>query len=216
MPRFYNRICTVGLLFAAVLLFALGCSSRSSVSPLPAGKQLGVAGFTNPQNTEELLAGCLPEVCMLVHPKVLAQLDRQLSSQLIKNGRTVDVPSASLSRCQKLVQTQQGATKRIAALKYWTQVGKCADAELLLVPQITAWREKDIAKENPASVNLDLFLLDVERETILRRGHYDETQKPLSDNLLELGSFVKRGGKWVSAEELSAEGLKQALQELGL
>jgi hypothetical protein len=40
-------------------------------------------------------------------------------------------------------------------------------------------------------------------------GKFDETQQPLSENLLKMGSFVRRKGSWLTAEELSSVGLDE-------
>lgn len=212
----HSRMWLKALLVAAAIAALAGCSSKSEKMDVPEGLKLAVAGFTNPQNTSELLAGCLPEICVLVSPEALANLDTLLSRELNKGDRQVAVQPMMVSRCQQLVQTQQGATKRIAALKYWVEVGKCAGADALLVPQVMAMRQKDIAAEEPASVTMDLFLIGVEQETILKRAHFEETQQSLLENLFKVGKFVKRGGKWVTAEELAAEGMKEMVEELGL
>jgi len=40
----------------------------------------------------------------------------------------------------------------------------------------------------------------------------DETQRPLSENLFEIGSFIKRKGEWVAAEDLASSGLESMLR----
>ena len=42
-------------------------------------------------------------------------------------------------------------------------------------------------------------------------GHFEETQKPLSENVLDLGMFIKRKGSWVTADELAQGGLEDLL-----
>ncbi|MDP3428618.1 MAG: hypothetical protein Q8S17_14755, partial [Humidesulfovibrio sp.] len=69
---------------------------------------------------------------------------------------------------------------------------------------------------NPASVIIDLYLLDVKAERIVSRFHFDETQKALSDNLLDMGKFMRRKGEWVGADVLAKEGLEAGLREMGL
>ena len=43
------------------------------------------------------------------------------------------------------------------------------------------------------------------------KGKYDETQKSLSENLLDASKFFKGGGKWVTAENLAEMGLTEML-----
>lgn len=210
------RLTIVLLLLVASLTAA--CGAGVPALERPEGSTLAVAGFTNPQNTWELLAGCLPEQCVLVEERVLNKLDLAFEETL----RDEDVNFISQSRvsgCREVVSREPQERPRIAALRYWLQVGKCIPADYLLVPQLVFYHERrggDWGAEEPASVIMDFFLLDVGKGTILRRYRFEETQQPLSANLLDVDKFVSRGGKWISVEELTQEGIEQAIKELGL
>lgn len=209
------------ILALLLALLALACQKAPPAS-LPAGAELAVARFTNPQNTWELLAGCLPEQCVLLDPKILARMDETLGRLLEARGRTGYVPPQAVRQCEAQVEQraaqalQAGETQRQAAFRHWLAVGRCVPADYLLVPQLQALRERDIAEERPASVTMDLFLLDVKNQRIVRRFRFEETQQPLMSNLFDVDKFVARGGRWISAEELAAEGLQRAVEELGL
>jgi hypothetical protein len=43
-------------------------------------------------------------------------------------------------------------------------------------------------------------------------GKFDETQRPLSENLFKIGSFVRRKASWLTAEELSSVGMDEMLK----
>jgi len=45
-------------------------------------------------------------------------------------------------------------------------------------------------------------------------GKFDETQQSLSENLLKIGSFVRRKASWLTAEELSSVGMDEMLIRL--
>ena len=90
---------------------------------------------------------------------------------------------------------------------------------MILVPQVTEWRELEgsgMGAETPASVTMDFYLIDVKRQQLVGRYHFEETQQNLTDNLLNINKFVNRGGKWVDALTLASEGMRQAVEELGL
>lgn len=207
-------------LFLLLLGSGLVAACGTGAPPLerPEGSTLAVAGFTNPQNTWELLAGCLPERCVLVEERVLNQLDLALAEAL--QEADVDFVSEPMARqCRELITSQSQDRPRSAALRYWLQVGKCIPADYLLVPQLLSYQERkggDWGAEVPAGVIMDFFLLDVRNEAILRRYRFEEIQQPLSENLLDVGKFVSRGGKWVPARELAQEGIELAIKELGL
>lgn len=215
-PRPIPRRALLALL--ALLTGLAACGTGTPRLDRPRDATLAVAGFTNPQNTWELLAGCLPEQCVLVEEKVLNRLDLMLGETL----RASDVAYVSepmVGQCRAVVSREPEERPRIAALRHWLKVGKCIPADYLLVPQLIYWRERkggEWGSDEPASVIMDFFLLDVQGEAILRRYRFEETQQPLSANLLEVDKFVSRGGKWVSTMELAREGVEQAIKELGL
>jgi hypothetical protein len=68
----------------------------------------------------------------------------------------------------------------------------------------------------PASIVIDLFLIDVNNKRIVRRYHFDETQQTLMENMLQADKFFNRGGKWVTSLYLAEEALQNGLTELGL
>ena len=69
---------------------------------------------------------------------------------------------------------------------------------------------------SPASVDISIYLIDVRSGTTLRHFHYEETQKPLSENLLDAKKFFARHGRFLTAEELAREALTQCVREFGL
>ncbi len=102
-----------------------------------------------------------------------------------------------------------------AYLNLYIGIGKRAGADAVLIGHIFRFQERKgnrASVESPASVAFDLHLIDVESGRIVWTGNFDQTQRPLSENLLELGSFIKRGASWVTAEELALGGLEDILR----
>ncbi|MBN2139741.1 MAG: hypothetical protein JW718_01930 [Desulfovibrionaceae bacterium] len=209
----------LGLLAAVALFAAWGCAEK----PLPPMAKpegtLAVAGFSHPKFSWELLAGYLPEEGLNLSNEVVRSLDQVLTETLQAHGVRGYTPPGVTRQCQEIVVFEQTGCTRESAWKYWLSVGKCLPADFLLVPQVLFWREREggsAGVEEPASVVLDIYLIDVKAETVAGRYHYDETQQPLSENLLEAGKFFRRKGRWVPALELAREGLDQGLRALGL
>ena len=71
-----------------------------------------------------------------------------------------------------------------------------------------------IGVEKPASVAFDIHLFRLRDGIEVWRGGFDETQKPLSENLLKIGSFLRRKGTWVTGEELASVGMDEMLKKL--
>lgn len=207
-------------LFALVLLGALpACQKKALRSPLPEKDSLAVAAFSNPRYNWQTLAGCLPEQCGLVAPDTLKKLNAMLVDKLAATDRRF-ASMAAVRQCQEVVTFEhEKVSPRAAALSYWLKVGACVPADYLLVPQVMYYRERvggDWGVETPASVNMHFYLLDVKNRGVAGRYVYDETQEPLSANLLNTGTFLKRGARWVTAEELAKEAVQTAIEELGL
>ena len=100
-------------------------------------------------------------------------------------------------------------------LNLYVNAGKRAEADAVLVGHIFRFKERKgnrASVESPASVSFDLHLIRVDSGRIVWTGNFDQTQRPLSDNLLELGSFIKRGASWITAEELAQGGLEDILR----
>jgi hypothetical protein len=104
----------------------------------------------------------------------------------------------------------------VAAKKTLTDRGRRHDADGVLVGFVYRYKErvgKAYGIESPASVAFDIHLIRVVDGRIIWTAHFDETQQSLGDNLFQLGSFLSRGGRWVTAEELAKSGLEKILEK---
>jgi hypothetical protein len=68
--------------------------------------------------------------------------------------------------------------------------------------------------KSPASVAFVVDLLDVRRGDVVWSARFDETQKSLTENILALGDISHRGVKWLTAEELAADGARKVVSQL--
>lgn len=68
--------------------------------------------------------------------------------------------------------------------------------------------------ERPASVAFDLHLFRLRDGRKVWSGRMDETQRPLSENLFKFPSFLRRKGRWLTAEELASVGMDEILMRL--
>ncbi|MBW1702293.1 MAG: hypothetical protein JRJ50_09250 [Deltaproteobacteria bacterium] len=60
----------------------------------------------------------------------------------------------------------------------------------------------------------DLHLIRPTDGAILWRTRFDKTQRSLSENLLDAGTFFQSGGRWLTAEKLAILGLKKVLKDM--
>ena len=205
-------------LAAIMLVTAIaGCSKpRPNISDTMPNVLLGVAGFTQPRTVNELLAGVAYSEQPSLGDNVLLELDMTLQDTLLAESQHSFKPLTDAYACQNRIAERN---EKLSALDYWLAVGQCLEVDALLVPQIIFWQERDggeMGAQRPASLTLDLYLINIHQERLINRYHFEETQESLSSNLLELGKFVDRSGKWLTARELAAEGMRLGVKELGL
>jgi len=94
------------------------------------------------------------------------------------------------------------------------QLGKELNVDFILVGFLFRFEERigsSLGVERPASVGFDVHLFRLRDERMVWEGRFDETQRPLSENLLKIGSFFRRKAQWLTAEELASVGIDEML-----
>jgi TolB-like protein len=114
----------------------------------------------------------------------------------------------------KQVEQMKPSTTDAARLR---QIGEMVFADAVMVGRVERFRERigdDWGVKSPASVAFVLDLIDVRRGDVIWSARFDETQKPLSENIFGLGDISQRGVRWLSAEQLMMDGVKKAVGQL--
>jgi hypothetical protein len=97
------------------------------------------------------------------------------------------------------------------------RIGELVYADAVITGRVLRYRERvggDIGVQSPASVAFVLDLIDVQRGDIIWSGRFDETQKSLTENIFALGDARARGFKWLTAEQLTQDGVRKVVQQL--
>jgi hypothetical protein len=97
------------------------------------------------------------------------------------------------------------------------QIGKALSADGVLGGHVYRWRERqgtDYAASRPASVAFDIYLMNAGDGMILWKARFDKTQISLSEDLLDLQTFLKAKGRWMTADELAEIGLTDFVETL--
>ena len=98
------------------------------------------------------------------------------------------------------------------------KTGKSFSSDAVLFGYIYRWRERvgtEYGIETSASVAFDLHLLSTDNGSILWKDSFKKTQVSLSENLLDLSTFIKSRGRWLTAKELAQIGLESMIKYLG-
>ena len=97
------------------------------------------------------------------------------------------------------------------------QIGQTVYADAVLTGRVQRYRERvgdEWGAKSPASVAFVLELIDVRRGDVIWVAQFDETQKSLSENILAIGDIGSRGVRWLSAEQLTQEGVRKSIAQL--
>src|SRR4030067_1392307 len=91
-------------------------------------------------------------------------------------------------------------------------LGKELNADFIFIGFLFRFEERigsSMGVEKPASVGFDFHLFRLKDSKEVWKGKFDETQRPLSDDLLKIGAFFRRKASWLPAKELASVGIDE-------
>lgn len=199
-----------------------GCQrGRASTADVPylisPNYNIAVAPFTQPFNMGQMISGMLPESQGKISEEELLSLDLDLREVLRSSTRRQYNFIIGARLPESYYKT--GSSVQPGGLDDWIQYGKKHEAQLLLVPLVMDWHERQGSQAGvteSAHVRVEFYLINIAEGQIMGRSVFEEKQAGLADNLLSFGDFIKRKGQWVSARELTVDGMRKAIKELGL
>lgn len=217
-----NRFLWILCALLSLLILTGGCNRKpASTADVPRSLshqyKIAVAPFTQPRDISQLIMGQLPQPQALAARDVLIAQDRQLRDVLYTTTkRSYDF----LPRTRPLPDLKRFHTsERPQALPLWVEYARKTSADILFIPQVLTWRDRQgsaAGVTKPAHVRLEFFLLNIKEGNIIGHSVYEVEQQGLTENLLNVGDFFKRQGKWVTAEELAREAMIKAVKDLNL
>lgn len=95
------------------------------------------------------------------------------------------------------------------------QVSEETGCEGVLVMTVYKFRQREgstIATDAPASTSFDIRIYDGNTRHVLWAADFSETQQSLLSDIFSFGKAQSRGFKWITVEELMAQGLKERLE----
>ncbi len=134
-----------------------------------------------------------------------AALEERLGERMIPLGKTLKVYEA-------LAKDQTADSPRSLAV----MLGRELKADHIIVGTVWRYRERSgtsRASSSPASVAFVVYIINSADGKRLWKKPYFETQKPLSENILEVRTFFKRGVRWLSVDELARYGVQEIVDQ---
>jgi hypothetical protein len=86
----------------------------------------------------------------------------------------------------------------------------------VVMGEVSRYRERKgsaFSAKSPGSVAFQIYFFNVEDGASLWSASFDKTQKALSENALEVGSFLKGGGTWQTSETIARLGIEEVVRQ---
>jgi hypothetical protein len=221
--RFRKRF-TVLFSLGLILPIFMGCHHREdSGAPLPEGKtvfdRIAVAPFQQVAPEESPGGAFQCPLCGVTFNATASPgnpekvLEKLFVEQLGKERPKVTVIAGE--RVAGVYRRISSDSLTISAREVLRQMGSELGAEGVVAGYLYRYRERkgvSYTVEQPASVAFEIHLLRVSDGALVWRGSFDKTQSSLMEDLFQFSSFFRGKGKWVTAEELTGEGVEQVFK----
>lgn len=92
--------------------------------------------------------------------------------------------------------------------------GREYKADAVIVGSVYRYKERignRYSVKSPASVAFGVHLIGTKSGRNIWSGHFDETQRSLSENFFKLKKFIKRKASWITADEMAINGFEDLL-----
>lgn len=198
-----------GPVLAGLVLLALagGCASKAPETPEAAPPNMQLLAVL-PVETAAAAAGDAPvpsDAGMVVTAQLYRVLAEQTEFRFVPDLTVADVlETPALRRANSLAD-------RAVAL------GKEVGADGVIFGRVLRFHKRvgtEYGATEPASVWFELALVSVASGDVVWKGRFDETQEPLSSNLLNWWMFWSAGPRWMSAAELTGLGVDRLFEDL--
>jgi hypothetical protein len=99
------------------------------------------------------------------------------------------------------------------------KAGVVLGADLMIAG--TVWRYRDKVRDpmgpgRGASVAFDMYLMEVPSGKAVWKAKFDETQRPLTEDIRGAKGLIKKGARWLSADELARYGVEEVFKRFPL
>ena len=207
MKKFLILVSVLGMIFAWSA--PLRAETKPSVAVLP----FFIERVADPAR------GAVCPVCKGVYRKgdILPGSQNTLTRLLQEKIEAMDIfKILPQEKVEEALSQSERSQFEIKPMRASIQLGRTLNMDFIFIGFVFRFEERigsHIGAEKPASVGYDVHLIRLRDEKIVWTGKFDETQRPLSENVLKIGSFFRRKASWLTAEELSSVGMDEMLKK---
>lgn len=97
------------------------------------------------------------------------------------------------------------------------RVCRAMEAQTALLGKVVTFREREgggAGVSSPALVTFRVYLLECAGGNVIWEDYFSESQQSLLENVAEVGKFLKRGARWITAHKLALEGVTSVVKRL--
>lgn len=145
----------------------------------------------------------------IVEPKAAGYISAETSRRL---ARHLDTGSVIIAREDIPVMGVLHQPQHLAKLlSLYQEAGRRQHADAVMVGYLYEFIERvggNYGVEKPARISFELNLVSVASGRLVWQNRFIETQQALNENLFDLGKFIQRKGRWITAREMSAQAIE--------
>jgi len=213
--------CIAGLLVDGYLMNRAAAQSRGEPINIK-WEKIGVMPFFKGRRSADTGESVICPVCELSFrsENIKDGADRAITSNvqeaLERRYKDKVIALDEVSRVyQEIPRDDTKDTPRSLAQK----AGDALGADLMIVG--TVWRYRDrirdpMGPERGASVAFDMYLIEVSSGKTVWKKRFDETQRPLTEDIRGAKVLIKKGARWLSADELARYGVEEVMKKFPL
>ncbi len=207
-----NNIKTIAWVFLVICLGS-GCTKSALRVGRPIGSAAVIPFF---QKTPPGEGGGLVEDPisgrLLVAGQIVPNARRELTDLIYL--KLADFPQLDLVPLREVEGAVRTGEFEGDPIRSAQRIGEAFGVDGVLLGWVFRYEERigsAIAVERPASVSFAIHLVGVKEDRVLWRGFFQETQQPLSENILKFTAFLRRRGRWLTAKDLASVGMDEVL-----
>ncbi len=199
----------------ALLFLVAACATKNVrvkiIEEIPNFGRIAVLPFnlTNCQTCVESFPTCRPVggqiVCDQVKSGVGFDLALSLAREIAIYGKYEVVEPQAASRVLPMLGQVP-----------MTEIGRRLGVDVLVFGVVNRFQERvggPMSVKSPASVYLEISMIDARSGRTVWYAVFDQTQKSLSDDITNVRNFMRGGGKWLTAREFADVGIAEIVEQ---